>query len=237
MTERRLDVLVVRWYETRQRSPDIVSRWLGAAATHLPEAVPRWFGDTEPLRGRFDRDGAEGLARAYAKADQLLFLAGAQPVFHASLAAAGPRSWGATAVHVLDAELDPADERVRAFALALTHRDTVYVSASVAGDMILDGRTLYGPASRPEEPYLAPRGDWLGLPPDPPAWCWFGPAYARLVQRQIDAEPVAGGLLYTGGPWVAEPLRSRPSEFDPARQYAPRMPGGTRWSRLRAFGL
>jgi len=38
---------VVRWYERRDRSPDIVARWLGAAREHLPEAVPRRFGDTE----------------------------------------------------------------------------------------------------------------------------------------------------------------------------------------------
>jgi len=71
MAERRLDVLVVRWYERQDRSPDIVGRWLRAAREHLPEAVPRRFGDSEPLRGRFERDGEAGLTNAYAAADQL----------------------------------------------------------------------------------------------------------------------------------------------------------------------
>ena len=233
MAERRVDVLVVRWYERRDRSPHIVPRWLDAAREHLPEAVPRRFGDSEPLRGRLDRDGDDGLTRAYAAADPLLFLAGTPPVYHASLSA---RSHGPVAVHSLDAVVEPGDERVRRFALALAHPGTVYVSASVAGDMGLDGRTLYGPAGRPEEPYLAPRGDWLGLPPQPPVWCWFGPAYARLVRRDVAGQEAAGGLLYTGGPWVREPLRARLSDVDPAHRRAARLPRGLRrsvWGLLR----
>ena len=234
MAERRLDVLVVRWYERRDRSPGIVPRWLAAAREHLPEAVPRRFGDTEPLRGRFDRGGVAGLAEAFAGARPLLFLAGAPPVHHASWAAGDDR--GPVAVHSLQAGTDPGDERVRRFALALTHPGTLYVSASVAGGMELHGRTLYGPAERPEEPYLAPRGDWLGLPPEPPAWCWFGPAYARLVRRDVAGQPAGDGLLYTGGPWVRESLRARLSEADPARKPAGRLPRGLRrsvWGLLR----
>jgi hypothetical protein len=236
MTERRLDVLVVRWYEYAAGAPEVVPRWLAAAREHLPEeAVPRRFGDTEPLRGRLDRDGEQALRDAYARADSLLFLGGDPPVYHASLATAG-RSRGPVRVHSLQAELDPADERVQRFALALTHPGTVYVSASVAGGMLLAGRTLFAPAERPEEPYLAPMGDWLGLPPAPPNWCWFGPGYARLVRRQVPAEPVAGGLWYAGGgPWVPEPLHARLAETDPARRHAPRLPRGSRRSPLRLW--
>ncbi|MEV6597868.1 hypothetical protein AB0M36_13470 [Actinoplanes sp. NPDC051346] len=233
MTERRVDVLVVRWYERRAGTPAVVPRWLRAAREHLPEAVPRRYGETEPLRGRLDRDGEDGLTRAYAKADPLLFLNGTPPVYHGSLAAVDARLRGPVVVHSLHAILGPDDERVRRFALALTHPGTLYVSASIAGDVILDGATLVGPAGRPEEPYLAPMGDWLGLPPRPPAWCWFGPAYARLVRRQVEGREVAGGLLRTGGPWAAERLRARLCEADPARKHAPRMPRGLRRSSLR----
>jgi hypothetical protein len=216
MTGRRLDVLVVRWYERTARSPDVVARWLAAAREHLPEAVPRRYGDTEPLRGRFDRDGDQGLAEAYARADTLLSLRGAPPVSYASLAVAGR---GPVRAHSLQARLDPADDRLHRFALALTHKHTVYVSASADG-----------PAG---EPYLAPLGNWLGLPPGPPAWCWFGPAYARRVARHVAAEPVAGGLWFTGGTWVPEPLRARLHEPDPLRRHARRGPRGLRHSPLR----
>lgn len=163
MSERRLDVLVVRWYERADRSPDVLVRWLAAAREHLPEATPRWYGDTEPLCGRLDRDGEPGLARAHARADTMLFLRGASPVLHASLAAAA-RHRGPVGVHSLQAEVDPADERVRRFALALTHPGTIYVSASVAGGM-----------ARRRHPVRACRAS-RGAVPRPPG---------QLVYRQL----------------------------------------------------
>jgi hypothetical protein len=231
VTERKIDALTLRWYEARAASPPIVPRWLAAAREHLPAAVPRRFGDSEPLRGRLDRDGEAGLLRAYAQADSLLFLAGARPIYHAGLSAG--TGGGPTAVHSLSAGLDPADDAVRRFALALTGPGTVYVSASVAGGLTLDGGTLYGAGPGTDEPYLAAHGDWIGLPPGPPVWCWFGPAYTRLLRRSVDGEPVAGGLLWTGGAWVPEPLRARPAEADPARRTAPRQPRGLRRSVWR----
>jgi hypothetical protein len=230
MAERTVDALVVRWYERRDRSPDVVERWLRAAREELPEAVPRRFGDSEPLRGRFD--GGDALADAYGRADSLLFLAGAPPIYHASLAATGSGKRGPTAVHSLQAVLDPADPRVRRFALALTHPGTVYVSASVERGLVLDRGTLYGPAVQPGEPYLAPHGDWLGLPPEPPLWCWFGPVYRRRAARDVSGQERAGGLLYTGGPWVRPPLRAQPEEVDPVRRRAARVPRGLRRSAL-----
>jgi hypothetical protein len=225
---RDVDVLTVRIYE-RAGSP-IVPRWLSAARRHLPEAVPSLFGDTEPLRGRFARLGEKGLLDAYAKADALLFLIGSPPVHHASLAVFDRPSWGPTVAHGLDVETDPSDERVRQFALALAGPQTVYISASVSGGLELDGRTLVGPPVTPPEPYLAAHGDWLGLPPSPPSWCWFGPAYVPLVRRGV---PVAGGLLWTGGDWVPPRTRARLDEIDPAKWPAPRMPRGLRRSLLR----
>jgi hypothetical protein len=228
VAEREIDVLSVRWYEPAARSPDIATRWLEAARRHLPEAMPRRFGDVEPLRGRLDRDGEDGFRRGLASAGTLFAVAGTPPIHSGSLSAGKPRYFGPTVSHALDAAVEPGDERVRRFALALTHPGMTYLSASVAGGHILDDGELWGPPARPGEPFLAPLGDWLGLPPEPPAWCWFGPAYTRLVRRRIDGEEVAGGLLWTGGPWVGERLRARLSEVDPARRHAARMPGGLR---------
>jgi hypothetical protein len=238
--KRKVDVLTVRWYERAEHAPDIVSRWFAAAWKHLPEAVPRRFGDSEPLRGRFEKAGEDGFRRAYDQADQLFFLAGSAPVHHASLAARPVRRNGPTAVHTMQAEVEPGDERVRRFALAFTHPGMIYLSASVAGGEVLDRGTLYGPAEQPDEPYLAPMGDWLGLPPHPPAWCWFGPAYAGLVRRRVEGEPVAGGLLWTGGQWADPRLHARLDEVEPSRRAARRMPRGLRrsaWSLMFGAGL
>jgi hypothetical protein len=225
--ERELDVLTVRIYERPGAAP-IVPRWLTAARAHLPEALPVRFGDTEPLRGRFGRAGEQGLLAAYASSDQFLFMTGSPPVHHASVAAPPGPKWGPTVSHSLDVETGPDDERVRRFALALAGPATVYISASVAGGLLLDGRTLAGPPTGPPEPYLAAFGDWLGLPPSPPSWCWFGPGYVPLLRRAVKAEPLAGGLFWTGGPWVPDRLRARPHEIDPANRHARRMPRGLR---------
>lgn len=233
MAGRRLDVLTVRWYERREGPGPIVPRWLAAARAHLPEAVPRRFGDSEPLRGRFDHEGDAGLAAAHDRAEQLLFLAGTPPVHAASLAARPTTSWGPVAAHTLHAERGAADDRVRAFALALAGRHTLYVSASVCRDVLLDRGTLVHDRSGGEEPYLAALGEWVGLPPEPPLWCWFGPAYVPLVRRHVHAEAVAGGLLRDEGPWVPEHLRARLDEPDPVRRRAPRLPRGQRRSAWR----
>ncbi|WP_181780346.1 hypothetical protein [Pseudonocardia pini] len=211
MSEERVEALVLRWYA--RRGPGIVPRWLAAAREHLPEALPVRFGESEPLRTRFVTDA--DLVAAHAAADPLLFLRCTPPVHDVSLGA-GSRG-GPVLAHTLHALLDPADERVRRFALAVADEDTLYVSASVA-DQFLDDGTLYGPAGRQGEPFLAARGDWLGLPPSPPVWCWFGPAYARKVGR----------TLWTGGEWVPERFRARLDEVDPVRRHARRMPRGLR---------
>ncbi|MBM2619847.1 hypothetical protein JIG36_30485 [Actinoplanes sp. LDG1-06] len=213
MSEVKIDVLVVRWYE--RRNATIVRRWLDAAREHLPEAVPVRFGDSEPLRGR---GGDAEVQAAWASAAPLLFLTGKKPVFHMSMAGGGsgwPVKHGPTSVQSLNVVAEPDDPRVRAFARAVMGEDTFYVSASVAGGMSLDRNTLWGPAERPEEPYLAPMGDWLGLPPTPPAWWLFGPQYARA----------AGG-----DGWVDAKYQARLDEVDPARRYARKMPRGLRRS-------
>ena len=216
MPERRLDVLSVHWYELRT-APAVAPRWLSAARAHLPEALPLRFGESEPLRGRFDRDGDAGFLAAAERATGLLAVMGGPPVHAASLAATPMIDrWGPVQSHTMSVEVDPADERVRAFALALTVPETIYVSASTDRDLLLDRRTLVhiGPGTR--EPHLAALGDWLGLPPTPPQWCWFGPPYRRL------------GGLWTGGEWVPERYRARLDEVDPVRRHAPRIPRGLR---------
>ncbi|MCY1145005.1 hypothetical protein OWR29_44000 [Actinoplanes sp. Pm04-4] len=123
MVERKIDVLVVRWYE-RLPAAGIVGRWFDAAAAHLPEAVPKRFGDTEPLKGQGGRAEVEA---ALGRAQTLLFLAGTAPVYHASLGTDGGPRLGPVVAHSLQVELDPSDERVRKFALAVAGEDTIYV--------------------------------------------------------------------------------------------------------------
>jgi hypothetical protein len=82
--------------------------------------------------------------------------------------------------------------------------------------------------STPSEPTTRPLEQWLGLPPHPPTWAWFGPGYARLV-------PLETGVLYTSfDGWVSPSLMAKPDEVEPARRGAERMPRGVRtpWWRV-----
>lgn len=206
-----VDVLVVRWYERRVDAGDAARRWIAAAEEHLPAALPRRFGETEPLRGKGD------MIAAYASASSLFLLAGSPPIYHGSLSAGG---YGPVAGHSMQAVVDQDHSAVRRFALAMAGPATLYVSASVSRGETLDRNTLWGPGEGGSEPYLAPLGEWLGLPPAPPVWCWFGRDYQRLLRRK---EP-----LWSGGPWVPEKFHARLDEVDPVRRHAARMPSGLR---------
>jgi hypothetical protein len=226
--EERVDVLRLRWYVDGRREPDDVPRrWLALCRRHLPQALPRRFGATEPLRGRLDRDGDDAFAEAFGAADTLLFFAAEPPCVGGSLGT--PRRHarlGPVTSHSLDVRLAAAaDPAVRAlFEAAAETLGTVFASASVRRDLLWTQGSLVVDRPDPdEEPYLAPLGQWLGLPPRPPRWAWFGPGYRRLVPR----DPARR--------WVPPDLVARLDEPDPVRRPARRLPRGLAGSRCWAL--
>jgi len=238
VNESRVDVLHLCWYVDLRKEPDdTAARWLAAARAHLPAALPRRFGPTEPPRGRLDRDGDAGFRHAHSTAETLLVHAGTPPTYGGTLGTARQRSRiGPLTSHTLDVRLDAADDpAVRAFFLAVADGGaTLYASASIRRQQIWTGRTLvsHGP---PGEPYLAPLGEWLGLPQRAPHWAWLGSAYARSVGRLLP-RPVltATGELRVQPPgWVPAEWVARLDEIDPARRAAVRMPRGLRTPRWR----
>jgi len=231
--EERVDVLRLQWYVDLRREPDAVpDRWLALCRRHLPAALPRRFGAVEPLRGRLDRDGDAAFARAFAEADGLLFFAGTPPCLGGSLGT--PRQHarlGTVTAHALDLHGDAAAEpAVRAlFDAVADGPGTVFASASVRRDLLWTGRTLVVGRPDPEEqPYLAPLGRWLGLPPRRPHWARFGAPYRRLVPRDAEWDGERD--------WVPPELVARLDEPDPARRVARRVPRSLRrplWWPLR----
>jgi hypothetical protein len=230
MTDTRVDVLALRWYVDRRREPaDLAQRWLDTARAHLPPALPRRFGDSEPLRGRLDRDGDDAFLAAYATADVLLAHSGSEPTLGGTLGTPNLRHrLGPMTSHSLDVRLDAADEPgVRAFFAAFAGATaTVYASASIRRGLIWTGRTLYSDGPDGSEPYLAPLGQWLGLPPRAPVWAWFGADYRRLVPM-----PTAVAHIHPAT-WIDPRLVARLDEIEPSRRVAARVPRGLR-TRLR----
>jgi len=120
----------VTWYERERDMGVVTDRWLRAAQAELPDAVPKRFGDTEPLRRRFDTEGEAGMRQAWEAADGLLFLMSRPVVPHAALAArsrSGRARLGDMGAHVLRIALPLDDPRLRAFVVAMTTPATVLV--------------------------------------------------------------------------------------------------------------
>jgi hypothetical protein len=230
MTDTEVDVLALRWYVDRRREPDdLPQRWLDTARAHLPAALPRRFGDGEPLRGRLDRDGDDAFVAAYATADMLLAHSGTAPTLGGTLGTPTVRSrLGPMTSHSLDVRLDAAeDPAVRAFFAAFADAAaTVYASASIRRGLVWTGRTLYSQGPDDAEPYLAPLGQWLGLPPRAPVWAWFGEDYRRLVRMPT------GVLHVDPATWIDPRLAARLDEDEPSRRVAQRVPRALR-TRLR----
>ena len=217
MTDVRLDVLSLRWYVDRRREPDdLPRRWLATARAHLPAALPRRFGATEPLRGR---GGDNAFVTAYAAADTLLAHRGSAPTLGGTLGTPNLRHrLGPMTSHSLDVRWDAADDpAVHAFFVAFAEAaGTVFASAARRHDLVWTGRTLYSDGPDGGEPYLAPLGQWLGLPPRAPQWAWFGPDYRRMLPAP---DP---------GTWVDPRFVARLAEIEPGRRVAARVPRALR---------
>jgi hypothetical protein len=56
----------------------------------VSSALPRRFGDLEPLQGRFADVGVDGFSAAWHDADMLLFFEGSEPFFHGYMSCSDP---------------------------------------------------------------------------------------------------------------------------------------------------
>jgi hypothetical protein len=170
--EKRIDVLSLRWYVRRGVAiPGAAARWVAACREHLPEAVPNRYGEAEPLCRRWHTGGGEeGFIAAHAAAvGDLILGRGDPPVLGGGLAAVRQMiAWGPVVSHSLDLDRtvldDPAARRrVLVFFTAVADGPGgVYAEAHDVPDVAWTGRTLYHDRP-PGRPYLAARGDWIGL--------------------------------------------------------------------------
>lgn len=193
--DRRVDVVAVHWYARRADRPaDLAARWLDLCRRHLPAALPRRYGPGEPPVHRFDRD--EDFATVV-DAEDVVFFAGTPPCLAGALAGGVPARPGPVEAHTLTVDRAAADGLVELFVAMAEAAGCVYASAAVERGLSWTGRTLYHDAGAERSGYLAGGGEFVGLPPEPVAWSWFGPPYARLVGRDLPGcEPTATGLLH-----------------------------------------
>lgn len=203
--EVRTDVVEVGWFCRREDLPSDVPRLvLEAARTHLPEAVPRRFGEYEPLQGRYDEVGPDGFATAWREATSLFFTTGSLPCLGLTLGA-GPserwpgRFWAMSATFLAEPFHSPAwRAALRGFVVAVADGlPAAYASAQVTRGHLWSGRSMWSDSET--EWALRPydREGWLGLPSTTPWWTWLGAPYAdeaARVPRDL-VTPTRAGLL------------------------------------------
>lgn len=86
----RVKVINLDWYTRRMFvGPDFGAQYAGICRRLLPEALPRRFGEYEPLQGKLAGAGDGGFANAWRDATSILFFAASPPCISGSMGA-GP---------------------------------------------------------------------------------------------------------------------------------------------------
>jgi hypothetical protein len=186
----------VRWYtHAASDTGKAAEAWVALARRHLPEALPRRYGTSEPLQHRLDDGGDEAFTIFVRDADGTVFISASKPAVSGSLAA-GPAGGGTVQSYGLTLFVDPlADERWRAPLRRLFIEFSEQVQAILATAEVVrwvrwSGRSLGYDGNTERTTYLAQRGRWAGLPPYPVWWTWFGSEYAPLVRDHLSAGQV-----------------------------------------------
>lgn len=256
--EERVTTVDVAWYCLRDElAPDAAARFISAAQDVLPEALPRRFGEYEPLQGKLAEAGPDGFISAWRDATSLLFTAGSGPCIGGHLTA-GPSAahrdefWSMSLQFLGDPMREPAwREALRAlFTRLADDLPAFYASAELTAGHIWSGRSLW--SDMDTESRISPlryREGWTGLPPRPTWWAWLGQPFTEYhgclpVEQTMSTER---GILYTAsdeplGPaglvplssWLPQDLFSTLGPNPRKQQPVPLVPATTVPARLRS---
>ena len=186
-----ISVIDVTWY-LRSATVDPrreASAFVAAARRHLPEALPRRYGRTEPLQERWDSGGEAAFLSYVASEPDTVFTRGTLPVEGAILGVPGRDSTAYR--HSMTLLLEPLrDPRWRAalermFIELANSCDAIFASVEVLRGVEWSGRSLGFRWSTEQTTFLGGKG-WKGLPPYPVWMAWFGRDYGPLVRERLD---------------------------------------------------
>ncbi|EGD56819.1 hypothetical protein [Gordonia neofelifaecis] len=212
LRDERISEIGLHWFCLRDDlAPSTPEIYLDTVRRHLPEALPRRFGEHEPFPGRYEQAGAEGFRDTWQRATGSIYFAGTGPVIGGHLGA-GPadrfpsKFWSASLAlhaHVFD------DPSWRA-ALRETFIDLAdalpafFATAQVTRGHIWSGRSSWSDG-RTEPAVVAVRRHegWTGIPPIPMWWTWLGRPFddhAAALPRARTTTTRAG-ILFEADPY------------------------------------
>lgn len=184
------DRVDVDFYLLKADSPnDLALVLLRLARKYLPEALPRRFGDYEPLQGRLVRDGDLGFVVACVSSGSSgLSFAGSYPVTEGYYEMNSESSIGRISLYLDKAVLvDPKwRNALKEFFTAFAAESrSFYASVAVVRDFVLRRSAFVVTARTEQKSSCVIRGSWKGMRPYPEWWTWFGADYLELVSPYL----------------------------------------------------
>jgi hypothetical protein len=234
------------WFLPASRvSPNLIQDWLELCRRHVPEALPRRYGEFEPLQGKFAEGGQEQFLREWELADDTISFAGSLPVTGGSLPVGRERGRGqarivkAVEVSVLLSAFDDprwTSSFRRLFVDFAERSESVYAYGEVARGFEWSGRQPWFSLSDTERTSYPNRGEWLGLLPYPTFWSWYGNVYRPYLEGRLlhgTTQALNGGLLneLSAQPTDRDALHALAAS-DPARDRSGWIPSSLQLSLL-----
>lgn len=222
----RIDTLALQWFVRREDAPpDLPALVLESLRVLLPEAMPRRFGDVEPLPHRFEESGADGFVQNW-RASQELLWSTTSPCLDGAMSFLGESVVFPKGVpdpdHIvgqfsLTFDLRALDdvrwqhELTDAFCRLAETSGAFFAQAAVERSWGYGGGSLWADKSTKTIPSRVTRQrTWRTLLPHPMWLAWYGPLYRPLVEPFIGEEwtDKGAGLLRRDGehPNDAQPV-------------------------------
>jgi hypothetical protein len=208
----RADLVELNWYVSSDSLvADVGAEYVRLCRQLLPEALPRRYGEFEPLPYKLAVTGDAGFASAWRVADVLLFFSASPPCLGGALYA-GARESTSHAVWKMNlqvyrrplTEILWRDALRRLFIGLAENLHAFFASAEVTRGHIWNGRSMWSDGKSEWAVSPLRRDGWKGLPPYPVWWSWYGQPYLDLVHQQLARAYLVGMGLYHQ--WSDEPL-------------------------------
>jgi hypothetical protein len=209
----RISEVILHWYAITGSVPsDAAATYTALCRKYLPEALPRRFGEFEPLQSKLTDTGDSGFDNAWRAATSLLFFTASPPCIAGSMYAGPsethPRKVWVMTLHVLrDPFIEPRwrDALRRLFVGIADRSECFFGSAEVTRGTLWNGRSGRADAQT-EWPIMPARIEgWMGLPPYPVWWSWYGDPYRDSVSNVLDPDRTMASVHGIFHQWTVEP--------------------------------
>ena len=208
----RVDVIKLSWWVSSENVPDdAAERYLSRCRQILPEALPRRFGESEPLPHKLANAGDTGFAEMWRAASGTMFFSAEGPPCVEGHMWAGPGKvrpgpvWKMGLTLLREPLCDPSwrDATRRLFVQLAANLNAFFAYGEVVRRYIWDKRSIFTDEETESAARVATTREWNGPPPYPVWWSWYGPIYRESVGPHLRNPVLVGDALFHA--WTEEP--------------------------------